>query len=58
MLDILKRHLTCTKCKEIWNVSVQAAYVNSTYICPFCEKGDKNEEHKEINQKTKEIFRK
>ena len=36
MLDILKRYLTCTKCKKVWNVSVQATYVSSNYVCPHC----------------------
>ena len=41
MAVILRRYLTCNKCKKKWNVSVQSLDVNSSYICPKCERGDK-----------------
>lgn len=37
MAIILRRYLTGTKCNKKWNVSVQATYVNSSYVCPHCK---------------------
>ncbi|ENZ33324.1 hypothetical protein [Clostridium butyricum] len=56
-------NVKCSKCNLSWNVSIKAD-LSKPYLCPVCRKeikntiGDKNEEHKEFNFKTKEIFRK